>query len=234
MRLVLWDIDGTLLDSAGHGREAFGVAFERTVGRAPARLPWMAGRTDHDIALETLAANGVDGGEHLWPDFARALAEALSERAEAMRVDGRACAGAHAVLAAMAAVDSVVQSVLTGNLQVNAATKLEAFGLIDHLDLAVGAYGSDDRERSELVAIARGRVRAAYGEEPVETVLAGDTPLDVGAGRAAGARVVGVATGPHTVDELDEAGAEPVLPGLCDTEAVLTAVLGARPEAVVR
>jgi phosphoglycolate phosphatase-like HAD superfamily hydrolase len=68
MRLVLWDIDGTLLDSAGHGREAFGVAFERTVGRPPTRLPRMAGRTDHDIALETLAVNGVDDGERLWPD----------------------------------------------------------------------------------------------------------------------------------------------------------------------
>jgi phosphoglycolate phosphatase len=234
MRLVLWDIDGTLLDSAGHGREAFGVAFERTVGRPPTRLPRMAGRTDHDIALETLAVNGVDDGERLWPEFAGALAEALSERAEPMRRDGRARAGAHTALAAMASVDGVVQSVLTGNLQANAATKLKAFGLVEHLDLAVGAYGSDDRERSELVAIARGRARAAHGDEPAETVLVGDTPLDVAAGRSAGARVVGVATGPHSVDELVEARAEPVLSDLRDTEAVLDAVLGARPEAVAR
>jgi phosphoglycolate phosphatase len=65
-------------------------------------------------------------------------------------------------------------------------------------------------------------------------VLVGDTPLDVAAGRSAGARVVGVATGPHSVDELVEARAEPVLSDLRDTEAVLEAVLGARPEAVAR
>ena len=228
MRLVLWDIDGTLLDSAGHGREAFAVAFARTVGRRPARLPAMAGRTDHEIGLETLALNGVEDGERVWPRFAGALAAALAERSAAMRADGHAFPGACEALAVLAQTDGVVQSVLTGNLQTNAATKLGAFGLERHLDLAIGAYGSDDRRRTALVAVARSRFAAVHGDEPEETVLVGDTPLDVAAGRAAGARVVGVATGPHGRDELVAAGADPTLSDLRDTEAVLDAVLSER------
>ena len=201
------------------------MAFARTVGRPPGRLPAMAGRTDH---VETLALNGVEDGERVWPRFAGALAAALAERAAAMRADGRAFPGAREALATLAQMDGVVQSVLTGNLQPNAATKLGAFGLEGHLDLAVGAYGSDDRRRAALVAVAPSRFAAVHAAEPEETVLVGDTPLDVAAGRAAGARVVGVATGPHGRDELIAAGADPTLADLRDTRAVLDAVLAER------
>ena len=230
MPFVLWDIDGTLLDSGGAGRDAFALAFERTVGRPARELVEMAGKTDHQIAVETLELGGVEDGERLWPEFAGALAEALVELEPVMRARGRALPGAREAIAALAQVDGTVQSVLTGNIRPNAATKLEAFGLARHLDLDVGAYGSDDAWRPGLVSIARERLRAERGDGigAEVIVLVGDTPRDVEAGREGGARVVGVATGLHTVDELAAAGADAVLQDLRDGDAVLAAVAGER------
>ena len=89
----------------------------------------------------------------------------------------------------------MIQSLLTGNIEANAALKVSAFGLERWLDFEVGAYGSDPHEeRSDLVAVARERAAAKYGE-PTGAVLVGDTPLDVRAAREAGARAVAVATG---------------------------------------
>lgn len=226
MRLVLWDVDGTLIDSGGVGPEAFPLAFERTVGRPPAELAVMSGRTDHEIALETLERNGIPEPDRLWPEFARALAEALAELEPAMRERGRALPGAREAIAALAELDDVVQSLLTGNLKPNAAVKLGAFGLLPaELDLEIGAYGSDDRHRPALVSIARERAAGRHGKAPAQTVLIGDTPLDVAAGRAGGARVVGVATGLYGAEALAEAGADAVLDDLLDTEAAVAAVL---------
>ncbi len=231
MRLVLWDVDGTLVDSAGIGPDAFPLAFERTVGRPAAELPEMAGRTDHEIGLETLERNGIEEPERLWPEFARQLAAALAELEPAMRERGRALPGAHDAIAALAEASGVVQSLLTGNLKPNAAVKLGAFGLLlPALDLEIGAYGSDDRHRPTLVSIARERTATRHGQAPEQTVLIGDTPLDVAAGRGGGARVVGVATGLYGAEALAEAGADVVLGDLLDTEAVLAAVLASAEE----
>ena len=227
VRLVLWDIDGTLLHSGDAGPAAFEDAFERVVGRRPRELVPMSGRTDWDIALDILGRNGADDAESLWPAFADGLAESLAAREGEMTADGRALPGVRESIAALEQADGVVQTLLTGNIKPNAATKLRAFGLDGLLDLEIGAYGSDDRQRPALVAVARERAQARHGVEltPEEIVLIGDTPRDVEAGRANGARVVGVATGRFTADELDEAGADAVLAGLLDTPAVLAAVL---------
>jgi phosphoglycolate phosphatase len=229
--LVLWDVDGTLVDADGVGGEAFDLAFEAVVGRAPnaplGRMIAMGGRTDPEIALEALALHGIlDGRPHL-PAFAVALAEGLAASAELLRERGRALPGAASALAALAAEPGVVQSVLTGNLEPNALVKLAAFELDRHLDLHVGGYGSDDGHRPALVEVARRKAAARYGHTftPATTVLVGDTPLDVAAGRVGGARVVGVATGRHSAAELADAGAEVVLDDLRDTDAVLAAVL---------
>src|SRR5829696_4140328 len=152
----------------------------RAHGRAPTRAAARDGRPHRPRdRTRDARAERVENGEQVWPRFAGALAAALAERAAAMRADGRAFPGAREALATLAQMDGVVQSVLTGNLQPNAATKLGAFGLERHLDLAIGAYGSDDRRRAALVAVARSRFAAVHGAEPEETVLVGDTPLDV-------------------------------------------------------
>jgi phosphoglycolate phosphatase len=144
----------------------------------------------------------------------------------------------------------VHQSVLTGNIRPLAEVKLGAFGLSGFLELDIGAYGETHEARSELVHVARERARAATGTGTGDgegdgtgegfaggeglagggfagelTVLIGDTPLDVAAALATGARAVGVASGGYTETDLAGAGAHVVLPDLADTPRVLAAIL---------
>jgi phosphoglycolate phosphatase len=224
MRLVLWDVDGTLVDTAGHGWRAFGEAFESLFGRPPEGLVPMAGHTDHSIALAILEKNGIDEGEAHLPRMWEALADALVARQERMASEGRAQPGAHEALAALEERDDVLQSLLTGNIAANAVLKLAAYGLAELVDFDIGGYGSDHRVRSELVGIACERASRKHGVAlgPGDAVLIGDTPLDIAAARAAGARAVAVATGPHSDKELAEADA--VLADLRDTSAVIAAI----------
>jgi phosphoglycolate phosphatase-like HAD superfamily hydrolase len=120
--------------------------------------------------------------------------------------------------------------VLTGNIRSVAEVKLAALGLREWLDLCIGAYGDDHEDRTELVHVARRRAGAVHGRSAAEfagtaTVVIGDTPLDIAAALAAGARAVGVATGSYSADDLATAGADAVLPDLTDTAAVLRALL---------
>jgi phosphoglycolate phosphatase-like HAD superfamily hydrolase len=232
-RLVLWDIDGTLVQAGDVGRDIFTEAFQAVLGRAPdqvaARMLAMAGRTDPEIALEFLAAHEIaeaDGERHL-PAFSEALATALAAKAALIRERGRALPGAREILAALGRSDGVVQSLLTGNVQPNALLKLASFDLDGYLDFEVGGFGSDHHHRPSLVEVARAKAEGKYGTAFAgpATVLVGDTPLDVDAGRAGGARVVAVATGPYGVAELEATGADAVLADLRDTEAALAAIL---------
>ena len=219
MLLVLWDIDGTLVDGAGHGRHAFDDAYRAVTGREPPAPVAMAGRTDRQIALAML-----DGSEATLPGLLDELVRGLERREADIRRDDRALPGAEDALRALAGREATVQSLLTGNLAANAAVKLRAFGLERWLDMEVGGYGSDPHEaRSDLVAVARERAATKYAPA-VDTVLVGDTPLDVNAAHDAGARAVAVASGPYGVEELRAAGADAVLEDLSDTAAVVTAV----------
>jgi phosphoglycolate phosphatase len=144
---------------------------------------------------------------------------------------GRALPGAAAALAALAARRrAAVQSVLTGNVRPLAEAKLGALGLTGYLDLEIGAYGDHHENRAELVHLARrNAARAHRGDFGGDaTVVVGDTPLDVSAAQAAGARAVAVATGTSSAADLAAAGADAVLADLSDTGAVLTAILGPR------
>jgi phosphoglycolate phosphatase-like HAD superfamily hydrolase len=222
--LVLWDIDGTLVDTAGHGRGAFEEAFESLFGRRPVGRVEMAGRTDHQIALSILEHNRVERAESHVPRLWDALADALAAKLPEIRAEGAAQPGARAALEALAARGDVVQALLTGNIEANAAVKLGAFGLDSLVDLEVGGYGSDPHDaRGDLVAIARARAARKYGAVR-QVVLVGDTPLDVAAARAAGARAVAVATGPYAEAELAAARPDALLADLRDTEAVVRAV----------
>jgi phosphoglycolate phosphatase len=218
MLLVLWDVDGTLAYTAGHGRRAFEEAFEAVVGHTPEPAEY-AGRTDHQIALAMLGG----AREHL-PRVLEELAATLEARKEAMRADGYAYPGVAEVLAALHAREDVVQSLLTGNIEANAAVKVSAFGLERWFDFEVGAYGSDPHEeRSDLVAVARERAAAKYGE-PTGAVLVGDTPLDVLAAQQAGARAVAVATGFADREALRASGPDAFLDDLTDTAAAVAAI----------
>ena len=228
MLLVLWDIDGTLVDTAGRGRDAFTEAFEVVVGHPPAGPVEMAGHTDHQIATAMLDKAGVEEADVHLPRMLDELAAVLARKREEIREYGHVKPGAREALAALSERAEVIQSLLTGNVEAGAAVKLAAFGLEEPLDLEVGGYGSDPhRSRSDLVRIARARTSDKYGVElpSTATVLVGDTPLDVRAAHEAEARSVAVASGPYGAAELLEAGADVVLEDLRDTGAVLDALM---------
>ncbi len=219
---MLWDVDHTLVDVDGLGREAYDLAFLRRYGRPVVHQPPMAGRTDRAIAHDVLRLNGAPtGDEHL--EALRVGAEtAFDELAHLLPVRGRALPGALDALTSAAGV----QSVLTGNLRRIAEVKLGPFGLVEHLDLDAGAYGWSHAVRANLVGVARSAARRRYERsfEGRRTVLVGDTPLDVEAALLTGAGVVAVATGRYTVADLERAGAHVVLPDLSDTPGVVEAI----------
>ena len=228
MRLVLWDIDGTLVDSAGHARDAFGEAFSAVFGReADLDGVQMAGRTDHAITMALIEGSGIRGADGYLERMLEELAVALEARRERIAAEGSAKPGARAALEALAKRPDLRQSLLTGNIEPNAALKLAAFGLEELVDLEIGGYGSDPHSsRSDLVAVAREKAQRLRGAqvEPADTVLVGDTPLDVEAAHTAGARAVAVASGPYGVDGLEQSGADVVLPDLRDTDALVAAI----------
>jgi phosphoglycolate phosphatase-like HAD superfamily hydrolase len=225
--LVLWDVDGTLVDSAKLGRDAFFDAFERVVGRPPAQSVPFAGRTDLEIALDLLQRSGLEPDARVLERFGAALEQAMADRLDELRERGRPCPGARESLARLRREPGVVQSLLTGNIAPNAAVKLRAFGLDTLVDLEIGAYGSDHQRRGRLVAVALEKLERKHGARLTarDVVLVGDTPLDVAAAREGGARAVAVATGPFGEEELHATEADVVLPDLRDTHAVLAAVL---------
>lgn len=231
--LVLWDVDYTLVDSDGVGRALYQTVFGEMIGGTMPQPGSMAGRTDRAIAVEVLTLAGVDDPRGRVDEFHRLMASHSSELADLVVERSRVLPGAGEAITALARLGEadgggVVQSLLTGNIRPLAEVKLGPLGLTKHLDLEAGAYGGTHEVRAELVHEARRNAARAYRADfgGDATVIVGDTPLDVEAALATGARAVGVATGRFTVSELAAAGAHAVLPDLADTDVVVAAILG--------
>ena len=225
-RLVLWNIDHTLVDVGRVTRDAYAEAFRRTIGRPLVRLAPTPGRTESEIIFETLAFNDVVTTDDHLPAFFDALAEAFASRREDLRAHGRVLAGAAEAVEALAHVPGVVQSVLTGSIQPNALLKVRELGLADRLDLGAGGYENGVYSKAALLELARTRAGERHGTAYPEsaTVYIADSPRDVQAAHIAGSPIIAVATGSATEAELRAAGAETVLATLADTKAVVTAV----------
>jgi phosphoglycolate phosphatase len=225
-RLLLWDVDGTLIRGGGVGSEAINRAAAAVVGKPIVGLPVvMHGKTDPQILTELLVAGEI--AEHVIPELlpaAIAETERLLALAEAdLRRRGAVIAGVAEVLARLATVAGVRQTLVTGNLMANAVLKLEAFDLTRYFDVEVGAYGTDHADRNELVPLALERVEQLRGEcyLPGEVWVIGDTPGDLACARAAGVRCLLVATGQISISQLVALDADAVLADLTNTHEVV-------------
>ena len=230
MALVLLDIDGTLMWSGGAGSAALRIALEQAYG-APGLLENFdpGGRTVEDILTGALSEAGF------MPDAIQAgrtaFYQVLAAELERLFADGHyqpeACPGALALVQALLRDETVFLGLLTGNPRATALIKLWATGF-DPGHFPVGAYGDEAIVRADLLQLAISRARNIFGEPfpASEVVVVGDTVRDIAAGRAAGTRVVAVATGGDTMETLRDHQPDALFATLDDTQAVLAAMLG--------
>jgi phosphoglycolate phosphatase-like HAD superfamily hydrolase len=229
-RLVLFDVDGTLLVSAGAGRRAIRAALGDLIGDDTVfdRVRF-DGKTDPQIVAELLHEAGREDPceEERIAEVCRRYVLLLEQELAARRTTVTLMPGVHALLDRLENEAGVVLGLLTGNVERGASLKLQAGGL-DPRRFRLGAYGSDSAYRPDLPSIAARRAEPHFGRVPDgdEVVIIGDTPADIACGRGICARAVGVATGSYSVDELATHEPHAVFPDLAATDDVLAALLG--------
>lgn len=226
MKLVLFDIDGTLLDCGGSTREPFADALEETCGTAGSlRSDVFAGRTDDEIVFTALGSVGLPDSEieSALPRIKTRFLEILEERFDGSSV--QLLPGVVQTLERLAANESVCLGLATGNWKSGAEWKLGHCELNDYF--AVGAFGDGNRDRIELPPVALEAARIHFGREfaATDVLIVGDTPNDVRCGHHHGIPVLAVTTGYSPREDLVEAGADWIfdsLPEAGDLEAFLS------------
>ncbi|MEP6972523.1 MAG: HAD family hydrolase [Actinomycetota bacterium] len=213
--IVLFDIDGTLVDTGGSGTRSWKAAFEQLYGvAADIGDHSSAGQTDPQVAQATF--RGVLGRDPRPEELGKLYARYLMHLAQDIWTSERyrVLSGAEQILTRMAEA-GVLIGLVSGALEGAARTKLMPANL--NRFMIFGAYGSDSADRAELTRLAIGKAARLKGERsPDRAYVVGDTPLDIDAAKQAGAIPVGVASGAYTTDQLAAAGAEHVLTSLED------------------
>jgi len=202
IRLILFDIDGTLIATDGAGERAFGEVCRAEFGvlNGTLRLHF-AGRTDPSIVRDFFTHHEIEPSPENFRRFFDRYVFVLEHMLG--QLNGRVLPGVHAWLSALGAGTPMpLLGLLTGNINLGARIKLSHFGLWDHFE--TGAFGDDHEDRNQLAHIAHARARLRLGEDlrGDEILVIGDTPRDIECARAIGAKVLAVATGGYTLDEL--------------------------------
>jgi phosphoglycolate phosphatase len=221
MKFLLFDIDGTLMDSGGAGVRSLNLAFEEMFSvRDAFRTVSMAGKTDPQILREALALHDIQSSNGIVPEFYRAYLRNLTEQIG--KGKGHVKPGMREALEILRDCREFILGLLTGNIEGGAAIKLDHFGLCSYF--VTGAFGSDAEDRNSLLPVAVDKLsRATSISVPfADCVVIGDTPRDVDCARPYGAFSIAVATGPYSSEALSAAGADVVFEDLSDTEAFLS------------
>ncbi len=227
MKLLLFDIDGTLIRSHGAGRETLRSALQEIFGTAgPLDEYKFSGKTDSRIIFDLMTAAGFEQQkiERQLP----AIYELMAQKGQEIfpQSDMSVCVGVPDLLSILQRNEDVVLGLLTGNAQLTAPLKLAAAG-IDPVPFVVGAYGSDAFDRNELPQLGMERAQRLTGVpfNGKNTVIIGDTPADIRCARSGRATAVAVATGWHAEATLETYKPDYLLPNLGDTEQVLEILL---------
>jgi phosphoglycolate phosphatase len=216
--LLLWDIDGTLINSGGAGMRALRAALHRAFAiRGSTEDIDFAGRTDRWIMRQIFAKFGLPASEENFGRYADAYVAALPE--ELGRAGAGILPGVGAILEDTARRGGVAQGLLTGNLRRGAEVKLGFHGLWGYFPF--GAFADDSERRDDLGphALRRARERLGVDFPPERVWIIGDTPHDIACARAIGAKALAVATGLYPADVLAAHAPAAVLADLGDGAA---------------
>jgi len=228
MKVVLFDIDGTLLRTDGAGRRAMEHALRTVFGVGGDPSYRYDGKTDRQITREQMRAAGFEDAEidRRLPDVLDTYVAHLTADLTARPEQAQLCAGIPLLLARLRTMPGITLGLLTGNIEEGARQKLRAVDVAWE-QFVVNAFGSDHELRPMLPAVAQRRAEALLGRQiPGDRmVIIGDTPADIHCGRSLNVRAIGVATGRYTVPELASHAPTAVFPTLHDTEAVVEAIL---------
>ena len=226
MRLVLFDIDGTLILTGGAGMRAFYRAMRETFGiEVGSEVIRPDGKTDPLIAKEMLAHFGQadrwngESGSALFSCYLARLEDEMSQA----RASGliRVLPGVADLLEELVAHPDFALGLVTGNLEEGARIKLEKAELSGYFRF--GGYGSDSEDRTTLIRIGIARGARLVAPEPIERVyVIGDTPLDIIHGHAAGARVIGVASARYSIQDLRRHNPDMLVPDLTPTDSIVS------------
>ena len=224
-KIVLFDIDGTLVLTGGAGLRAMSRVCRDVLGIADALagVP-VAGRTDWIILSDALAKAGrtldAAGLDALRTPYVRLLADEIQAPGQGPK---SVMPGVAPLLDRLAAREDVFLGLVTGNFKEAARVKLEYFDIWRYF--RCGAFGDDAADRNALVPFALQRAAAGgLPRDDHDVIVIGDTPHDISCARAAGARAIGVATGTFCADQLRECGADAVFDDLSDTDRVIEIV----------
>jgi phosphoglycolate phosphatase-like HAD superfamily hydrolase len=217
MKLVLFDIDGTLIDSGGAGTRSLNLAFRElfSINNAFNGIS-MAGKTDIEIMKEALVKNNISLNDETLDSILSSYLMNLKK--EINNSNKHVKPGIKAALETLFDKDGIRLGLLSGNIEKGARIKLGTFGLNSYFSF--GAFGSDNEDRNKLLPIAVKKFRAHYRENISfgDCIIVGDTPRDVECAKPYGALSVAVATGPYTLDTLREAGADLAMEDITDID----------------
>ena len=219
MRVLLFDIDGTLIATGGAGGAALLEAFRQHFDiDEPAQVPF-AGRTDRGIAANLFREHGIENSDENWRTLRDGYLSRLPLHLE--QRDGRILSGVSVLLEQLQRVEQFALGLLTGNTAQGARLKLSHFGLYGHF--AFGGFGGQHPHRNDVAKVALNETQRHANGARVESVwVIGDTHLDVECARAIDAQVLAVATGAESVEELAAAKPDLLLDDLSDTERVVS------------
>ncbi len=227
-KLLLFDIDGTLLDTGGAGMKSLAAAMQRTFADAVAAsempLIELAGSTDWGILKDLFAHYNIPETAESKERFYRAYLEELGSNLGSPGLQGRLLPGIQRLLDSIRRDTLHITALLTGNIRRGAFMKVTHFGIDHHFKF--GAFGDDHHDRNCLGPVALRRAMDHYGFsfEPQDVVVIGDTPKDIRCAEAIQARTLIVATGSFSSEELDAHNPHHLFEHFEETEEVLAAI----------